>query len=79
MKKIWVICETVDLGYRMLNGYASYDKALAEYERLQAQAIARKVKSLMSSKITIILSLDEAVKYANGLRYYELESVKVEE
>ena len=31
MKTVWVICETVDLGYHMVKGYDSYDKAKAEF------------------------------------------------
>lgn len=42
MRKVWVICETVDLGYHMVKGYDSYDKANAEFERMQAEAISQK-------------------------------------
>ena len=76
MKTVWVICETVDLGYHMVKGYDSYDKAIAEFEQMQTEAIAEKVKSLMSHPH---YTAELAIEYANKLQYYELESVEVEE
>jgi hypothetical protein len=45
MKTVWVICETVDLGYHMVEGYCSYDKAKAEFDRMYAEAVDWKVKT----------------------------------
>lgn len=77
MRKVWVICETVDLGYHMVKGYDSYDKANTEFERMQAEAISQKVKALMNMPHG--WTEDKAIEYANSMSYYELESVEVEE
>ena len=76
MKTVWVICETVDLGYHMIKAYDSYDKANAEFERMQAKAIVDKVTALM---VHPAYTLESATKYATSEQYYELNSVEVEE
>ena len=91
MKKIWVICATVDLGYHMVKGYDSYDKAKAEFDWMEAEAIEEKIKHMMASPYYTLqkatesakqysyYTLEKATELAKKYSYYELESVEVEE
>ena len=74
MKTVWVICRTVDLGYHMLKGYYSHDKAKAEFDRMRAEAIAQQVAVLMKHGYT----KERAEKWCESHSFYELESVEVE-
>ena len=76
MKTIWVICETVDLGYHMVKGYYSYDKAKAEFDRMYAEAVDEKVKALMKH---CDYTKEQADYWCASCTFYELESVEIEE
>ena len=80
MKTVWVICETVDLGYHMVKGYDSYDKAKAEFDRMYAEAVAEKVEALMKhSDYMEGYTKQQAYDWCASVTFYELESVEVEE
>lgn len=76
MKTVWVICAVVDLGYTMVKGYDSYDKAKAEFDRMNAEAIAEKVKWLMEHGS---YTKEQADDWCSRVTFYELESLEIEE
>jgi hypothetical protein len=76
MKTVWVICETVDLGYHMVKGYSSYDKAKAEFDRMYAEAIDNKVNVLMEH---CNYTKERADDWCAKHNFYELESLEIEE
>ena len=76
MKTLWVICETVDLGYHMVKGYESYDMANAEFQRMESEANAEKVKQLMKH---CNYTKEQATDWCASLTFYELNSVEIEE
>jgi hypothetical protein len=76
MKTVWVICQTVDLGYHMIKGYHSHDKAKAEFDRMRAEAITRQVAVLMKHGS---YTKEQAEKWCESHSFYELESVEIEE
>ena len=76
MKTVWVICATVDLGYHMVKGYDSYDKAKAEFDRMYAKAVDEQVKNLMKN---CNYTKEQADAWCASVSFYELESVEVEE
>lgn len=76
MKTVWVICETVDLGYRMVKGYDSYDKAKAEFDRMYAEAVAEKVEALMKAHCKY--TKEQADDWCASVTFYELESLEIE-
>jgi hypothetical protein len=76
MKTVWVICETIDLGYRMVKGYESYDKANAECQRMDDEAKAEKVKDLMKH---CDYTKEQADSWCVGVCFYDLDSVEIEE
>lgn len=76
MRTVWVICSVVDLGYHMVKGYNSYDKAKAEFERMEAEALEENIKYMMTSPY---YTLEKATELAKKYSYYELESLEVEE
>ena len=76
MKTVWVICATVDLGYRMVKGYDSYDKAKVEFDRMYAEAVDKQVKNLMES---CNYTKEQGEDWCASVSFYELESVEVEE
>jgi hypothetical protein len=76
MKTVWVICETVDLGYHMVKGYDSYDKAKTEFDRMYAEAVAQKVEQLMRH---CNYTKEQSEKWCESHSFYELESVEIEE
>ena len=76
MKTVWVICETVDLGYHMVKGYDSYDQAKAEFDRLCAEAVAEKVEALMKQ---CDYTKEQADDWCSLITFYELESLEIEE
>lgn len=76
MKTVWVICETVDLGYHMVKGYDSYGKAKAEFDRMYAEAVAEKVEQLMKHGS---YTKEQAEMWCSKVSFYELESVEIEE
>ena len=73
--KVYLVCETVDLGYHVVAGYLSENRAKAETERLINEAIQEKVQDLMK----IGYNSEDAKKYAWHQSYYELAEVDVEE
>jgi hypothetical protein len=75
MKIVWVICETVDLGYHMVKGYDSYDKAKVEFDRMCADAVAEKVEELTEHAG---YTKEEADNWCARTTFYELESVEIE-
>jgi hypothetical protein len=77
MKTVWVICETVDLGYHMVKGYDSYDKANAEFERLCEEAKAEQIGWLVKGGQTQEQAEVWVNRYESGR--YELNSLEVEE
>jgi hypothetical protein len=76
MKTVWVICETVDLGYHMVKGYDSYDKAKVEFDRMYAEAVAEKVEQLMKHGN---YTKEKADDWCTRVSFYELESLEIEE
>lgn len=76
MKTVWVICATVDLGYQMVKGYHSYDKAKADFDQMYAEAVAEKVQWLMKHGN---YTKEQAEDWCNKISFYELESLEVEE
>ncbi len=76
MKTVWVICESVDLGYHMVKGYGSYCKAVAECDRLNKQAINEKVKTLVED---FNYTRERALEYAMSSGVYDVESLEIEE
>ena len=76
MKTVWVIGAVVDLGYRVVKGYMSYDKAKAEFDRMEAEAEAENIKYLLTSPH---YTLERATELAKKTPYFELESVEIEE
>jgi hypothetical protein len=76
MRTVWVICSVVDLGYHMVKGYNSYDKAKAEFERMETEALEANIKYMMTAPH---ITLEYATESAKIRRYYELESVEIEE
>jgi hypothetical protein len=77
MKTVWVICATVDLGlgYHMVKGYDSYDKAKVEFDRICDEAVAQKVEQLMKH---CNYTKEQADNWCASVTFYELESVGVE-
>ena len=78
MKTIWVICETVDLGYHMVKGYYSYDKAKAEFDRMYAEAVAEQIAVLMKDQIGCNCTKKEAEDWCANVTFYELHSLEIE-
>lgn len=76
MSTVWVICETVDLGYHMVEGYASYDRAVVEYNRMVAEAKAEKIRDLIEY---CGYTQHSAEYHAHSQSYYELQQLKVQE
>jgi len=76
MKTVWVICESVDLGYHMVKGYDSYCKAVAECDRLKTQAINEKVKILVDN---FNYTQEKALDFAMVSCAYDVESLEIEE
>jgi hypothetical protein len=74
MKAVWVICQTIDLGYHMVKGYASYDKAKAELERMHAEAVDDKVKALMTH---CGYTKEQADDFCASHTFYILESLEL--
>ena len=72
---VYLVCETVDLGYHVVKGYTDRARAQAEVDQLTNEAITEKVAGL----IDIGYTPDEAMAYAKKLSYYELDSVEVDE
>ena len=52
MSTVYVICEPVDLGYHMVAGFASHDRAKAELDRMVQQA--RKEKIIVPKQLFVI-------------------------
>ena len=75
MKTVWVICETVDLGYHMVKGYDSYNRAKAEFERMYAEAVAEKVEALMKQ---CDYTKEQADDWCASVTFYELHSLEIE-
>ncbi len=73
--KVYLVCETVDLGYHVVTGYPSENRARVEMEKLNEEAVQQKVQDLMK----IGYNKKNAEKYARQLHYYELAEVEVEE
>ena len=76
--KVYLVCETVDLGYHVVAGYLSENRARVEMEKLNEEAFQQKVQDLME----IGYNKENAEKYARQLHYYELAElaeVEVEE
>ena len=78
MKTVWVICRTVDLGYYMVKGYDSYDKAKAEFDRMYAEDVAEKVAELMKPSIWLNYTKKEAEDWCAKVTFYELCSLEIE-
>ena len=76
MKTIWIICETVDLGYRMIKGYTSYNKAKAELDRMNSEAILEKRNALMKH---CNYTKEQADDWCSGCTFYELHSTEIKE
>jgi hypothetical protein len=76
MKTVWLICQTVDLGYHVVKGYDSYDKAKAEFDRMCAVAVDEKVKELMTH---CGYTKEQADDWCAGSTFYELDSVELSE
>ena len=76
MKTVWVICETVDLGYHMVKGYDSYDQAKAEFDRMYAEVVAEKVEALMKQCNYTKAQADD---WCASATFYELKSVEIEQ
>ena len=71
MKTVWVICEEVDLGYHMVKGFASEDKAKAECIRMCEQEKADLVKRFVQG--------GQTQEYAeNWVKHYESDKYLVQ-
>ena len=79
MKTVWVICRTVDLGYHMVKGYESYDKAKAEFDRMYAEDVAEQVAALMKPHPWPNLTKKQAEDWCAKVTFYELCSLEIEE
>ena len=73
--KVYLVCETVDLGYHVVTGYLSENRARVEMEKLNEEAVQQKVQDLMK----ICFNKENAETYARHQSYYELAEVEVEE
>lgn len=71
---VYLICETVDLGYHVVAGYQSEEKAKAELEKMIEQAKEEKIQALKK----INYSQKEAENFVQYISFYELDSVEVE-
>ena len=79
IKTVWVVCYTVDLGYHMVKGYDSYDKAKAEFDRMYAEAVAEKVEALMKHcDYTKGYTKEQAEDWCAKVTFYELHSLEIE-
>ncbi len=76
MKTVWVICNSLSLGYHMVKGYDSYDPAKAEFDRINAEAVAEKVEFLMRQ---CNYTLEQADVWCTDATFYELKSLEIEE
>lgn len=72
--KVYLVCETIDLGYHVVAGYFSKDRAENEKERLVNKAIQEKIYDLMQ----IGYNKEDAEVFARSYYYYELSEVEVE-
>lgn len=72
---VYLVCETVDLGYHVVKGHTDRDRAQAEVDRLNSEALANCARDLISIGYTP----DEAQVNATNRSYYELTSVEVDE
>ncbi len=70
---VYLICETVDLGYHVVAGYQSEEKAKAELEKMIQKAKEEKIEELKK----INYSQVEAENYVKYYSFYELDSVEV--
>lgn len=66
--KVYLVCETVDLGYHVVAGYLSEKRARVEMEKLHEEAVQQKVRDLME----ICYNKEDAETYARHQLYYEL-------
>ena len=77
MKTVWVICEEVDLGYHMVKGFSSYDRAEAECSRMNEhenrEVLARFVQGGYDQEYA-----ENWVKHYESNKY-QVQSVEVEE
>jgi hypothetical protein len=73
---MWVICEVVDLGYTMVKGYRSEQRARIEFDRLYAEAVKHRTEMLMRLPG---YTAEQAAKFCSTITFYELEYLEVEE
>ena len=76
MKTVWVICQTIDLGYQMVKGYDSCEKAKVEFDRMYAEAVDEQVKQLMESRLKY--TKEQADDWCASVSFYELDTVEIE-
>lgn len=75
--EVYLVCETVDLGYHAVSGYLDIEKAIAECARLNEEYRTDYISSLTKG---CSYTYEDAVAYANNFRnYYEVDSVEVVE
>lgn len=72
--KAYLVCEIVDLGYQVVSGYTSKEKATNELNRLIDIAKKQKIEELINCGYTE----EKATYYASNDEYYELEEVEIE-
>lgn len=76
MNTVYVICEPVDLGYHMVAGFASHDRAKAELDRMVQQARKEKIIGLIKG---CNYTQQKAEQYVQHTTFYELEMLEIEE
>lgn len=72
---VYLICEIVDLGYHVISGYKSKERAESELKTLKETALDEKIKGLMA----IGYSRESAFNLVKNWPFYEIEEVDVVE
>ena len=74
-QKVYLVCESVDLGYHVVAAFTSEERATEEMKRLTEKAVAEKIQDLRNIGYTH----DGAVEWASMHTFYEIDTVEVQE
>lgn len=71
---IYLICEVVDLGYHVVSGHTSKQRAEVELQKAINQARTQKIEDLKKINYT----QEAAEKFCDSIEFFVLDTVEVE-